>query len=163
MLKEREQGFDVAPRASSAKPAEYDAFKDPNMQQYFSQPQGEEELAKSGLIKSIQSPVDGEDPMWVPNNTPKKIFYEKDPVGLAGEIVASPPLSVLVKRKEGEEPEMVDKSHSIHQLNLPPASSKHKSQGAKLHRQAQQQRAHILVVALSRTLVHRWFCPCRSI
>ena len=71
ILKEREKGFDVAPRASSAKPAEYDAFKDPNMQQYFSQPHVRDELARSGLIKAIKSPINEEDPMWVPTNTPK--------------------------------------------------------------------------------------------
>ena len=81
MLKERERGFDVAPRANSAKPAEYDAFKDPNMQQYFSQPHVRGELARSGLIKPIKSPVDGEDPMWVPTDMPKKIFFtKKDPI-----------------------------------------------------------------------------------
>jgi hypothetical protein len=129
MLKEREQGFDVAPRSNSAKPAEYDAFKDPNMQQYFSQPHVRGELARSGLIKPIKSPVDGEDPMWVPTDTPKKIFFtKKDPIVAKREkSLRYSPLSVLIKRKDGEHPEEIDRSHSMQNLELPPAASSSKS------------------------------------
>eukprot|EP00946_MAST-07B_sp_MAST-7B-sp1_P004016 g4016.t1 len=118
ILKEREKGFDVAPRASSAKPAEYDAFKDPNMQQYFSQPHVRDELARSGLIKAIKSPINGEDPMWVPTNTPKKIFFtKKDPVAAKREkALRYSPLSVLIKRKDGEQPEEIDRAHSMKEL-----------------------------------------------
>ena len=120
LLKQREQGFDVTPKASSAKVAEYDAFKDPNMQQYFSQPHVRDELARSGLITSVKSPVDGEDPMWVPTNTPKKIFFtKKDPVKAKREnALRNSPLSVLIKRKEGEPPEKVNEEHIVGEADL---------------------------------------------
>jgi hypothetical protein len=118
LLKEREEGFDTTPLSLldlTQKP-EYDSFKDKNMQSFFSQPHVRNELARSGLIRPIDSPLGGDaEQLWVPTDAPKKIFYtKKDPVvAKRRNSLATSPLSVLIKREGDESPEPLDITHKV--------------------------------------------------
>jgi hypothetical protein len=118
MMKQREAGFDTTPlslKELTQKP-EYDSFKDKNMQSFFSQPHVRNELAKSGLIRPIDSPMgDDTEKLWIPTNAPKTIFFtKKDPVqAKRRSSLSTSPLSVLVKRNPHESPEPLDLAHRI--------------------------------------------------
>ena len=118
LLKERESGFDTTPLSLldlTQKP-EYDSFKDKNMQSFFSQPHVRTELARSGLIRPVESPLGGDaEQLWVPTDAPKTIFFtKKDPaVAKRRTSLATSPLSVLIKREGHESPEPLDLNHKV--------------------------------------------------
>ena len=118
LMKERESGFDTTPlslKELTQKP-EYDSFQDKNMQSFFSQPHVRNELAKSGLIRPVNSPMgDDAEQLWVPTNAPKTIFFtKKDPVeAKRSSSLNTSPLSVLVKRNPNESPEPLDLDHKV--------------------------------------------------
>ena len=137
LLKEREAGFDTTPLSLlelTSKP-EYDSFKDKNMQSFFSQPHVRNELARSGLIRPVDSPMGGDaDQVWVPTDAPKTIFFtKKDPVVVRRRnSLATSPLSVLIKREDNESPEPVDHDHTVEANDRTASTSRHKNTSKSL-------------------------------